>query len=217
MSKRLAMSKLFNSLFAIIIAVVLFSCSKPFSSETFVPATDYGICKDCKFNPWCEGSEYTYTDSASGGVNMLNYQIIGDTTIDGTEYQVTLLADNDTVYHNCSLNTTKIGFYNGIDMTFQTKLKADAAIGETWTDTLPNFPSYNSIHYTLANRLLNRTVAGRLFIDVIVVKEVYKFDGVSVGSADIYYAKGIGMIDRIAKDPAGTVQERTYLEDYLIP
>ncbi len=217
MSKHLAMSKYSNFLFVVIFAVVLFSCTKPFSSETAVPPTDYGNCKDCKFNPWCEGSEYTYTDSATGEINILNYQIIGDTTIDGVDYQVTLLADNDTVYHNCSFNVTKIAYNNGLGMTLETILKADAAIGETWTDTMPNNPSYNSVYYTLSNRLLNRTVGAKLFIDVIEVKEDYRFDGTSVGSANVYYAKGVGMIDRIAKDPAGTVQERTILEDYLIP
>jgi len=167
--------------------------------------------------PWCEGSEYTYTDSATGEITTNTYQIIGDTTIDGSDYQITLLADNDTVYHNCSFNVTKIGYYNPMGMTFETILKADAAIGETWTDTMPNNPSHNSVYYKLSNRLLNRTVGGKLFIDVIVVKEDYRFNGTSVGSADVYYAKGVGMIDRIAKDPAGTVQERTILEDYLIP
>lgn len=211
------MSKLSKFLFAVVFSAVLYSCTKPFSSETIVPPTDYGICKDCKFIPWCEGSEYTYADSATGEVNILNYQILGDTTIDGADYQITLLADNDTVYHNCSFNVTKIGYNSGLGMTFETLLKADAAVGETWTDTMPNNPSHNSVYYTLSKRLLNRTVGGRLFIDVIMVKEDYRFDGTSVGSADVYYAKGIGMIDRVAKDPAGTVQERTILEDYLIP
>lgn len=211
------MSKLFNSLFTLLFVAALFSCTKPFSSETVVPPTDYGNCKDCKFNPWCEGSEYTYTDSSTGEINILNYQIIGDTTIEGADYQITLLADNDTVYHNCSFNVTKIAYNNGFGITNETLLKADAAIGETWTENVSNNPSYNTIQYTLFNRLLNKTVAGELFIDVIVVKEDYRFDGTSIGSADVYYAKGVGMIERIQKDPSGTVQEHTTLEDYIIP
>lgn len=211
------MSQLFRYLFLFVFSGILFSCTKPFSAETQIPPTDYGDCKDCKFVPWCEGSEYTYSDSATGETTIFNYQFVGDTTIDGADYKITLMADNDTVYHNCAYNVTKIGYYDQFGMSFLTKLKADAAVGETWTDDLPNNPNYNSIHYTISNRLLNRTVSGKLFVDVIVVKEEYLFNGTLTSSADVYYAKGVGRIEVVLKDPAGTVQEHTTLEDYIIP
>ena len=141
-----------------------------------------------------------------------------DTTIDNLVYTSTLTSLGDTVLHNCSNNVTSLlipGFDN--NLTNHTLLKASLSTGATWQDDYPNDPTINSVQYKIISKSSSRKVNGTQFIDVIVVQERNFLDTTFLASSTVYYARGVGEIEKITKSAAGVQLYHRTIQQYDIP
>jgi len=206
------------------VCFVIASCNKEVSQETGqlpgVPYNSTEVCKSCNFYPWCSESSYTYIDSTGLSVDTVNYyyQPLMDTTIDNLVYTSTLTSFGDTVLHNCTNNVTSLlipGFDN--NLTNHTLLKASLSIGATWQDDYPNDPTINSVQYKIISKSSSRKVNGTQFIDVIVVQERNFLDTTFLASSTVYYARGVGEIEKITKSAAGVQLYHRSIQQYDIP
>jgi hypothetical protein len=215
------------NLFVALIALCFFtSCQKelvgPDGATTITnPSTatsNLGTCKDCIYIPTCDGSVYNYSDT-SGAIpgtpptitpNSFTYRFIADTTIGGVVYQKLKLegqTTNQFTYFNCSAGVTKTinysatttggSVYSEIKLTI---LKANEAVGATWTDQIVQSPTQTAIYdYTIVAKGISRTVSGIVYPDVIQVNTVTSASVggmvIPAGNSSYYFAKGVGLIE----------------------
>ncbi len=231
------MSRLFK-LFcgSLILSVVLNSCVKDNSFENgFAPnpnGTNFTGCKSCHYQPWCTGSAYTFIDSAANGISTTtaNLSIIADTTIGTDVYSKTTFAGN-LYYHNCTNDVTTIIMYNvpgagssTISRIKNTILRANSNVGATWSDVNDGGNGVvTTSNYQIISMGTLRTVLGVDYSDVIQVHQsisanVPVIGNTNISTGDFYYAKGIGLIESLTKDPnSGLTILHRKLESYLIP
>ncbi len=212
--------------------VILFtSCQKDFTIPdiTTPPATGGGnsggtgnlaTCKNCVYIPTCDGSVYKYSDTSSSipgnppSINAYNYtyRFIADTTIGSVVYEKIKLegqTTNSFTYYNCTAGVTKNINYNATTSGGSvyseiklTALKANEAVGATWTDQIVQSPTQTAIYdYTIVAKGISRTVAGIIYPDVIQVNTVTSASvgGITIpaGNSTYYFAKGVGLIEAI--------------------
>jgi hypothetical protein len=222
--KNCTMIKLVSTLS--LIAILLSSCQKELDGVVNNNTTGGGAgtggggsvaeCKNCIYIPICDGSVYKYVDTVVNvGVppTITNYnytlRVLADTTIGGVVFQKTKNEDatlNPISYYNCNAGITTSINYNAVSTggtsvseIRQVLLKANAAVGDTWTNTI----NYSGQTVTFTNKIMQkgvaRTVNGITYNDVIVIKvdgEVSAFGVVLPFSTGYNYcAKGIGAIE----------------------
>ena len=219
------MNRLFKYLLGIsTVLILIFSCTKEKSQENNqlpgVLNNQTGDCKSCTFYPWCDESTYTYVDTTALGTTTTdyNYLFLSDTTINGVDYKVTDNGAGEIVYHNCTDNNTTFLTYDfGSDLVFHTALKESLPVGGNWLDYFPGNPIANSTQYKITNKSITRNVNGNLFVDVTVVQERSFLDTVLVTNTNVYYARGVGEVERIVKDSAGVQLSHRILTNYRVP
>lgn len=206
-------------------------------------------CKDCIYIPFCIGSTYVYSDTLkdplsgteSSFLRRADYISSIDTTIDGRVYKkIEFSTGTATTYNyiNCLDGETRVIAYNvesttsgNILLAFKTiELKANAAIGSTWSDTT-SYASGNFLYrkHTLEQKGTTRSVLGINYNDVIKVsvdQSTFYVDPplglIQAGVTEYYFAKGIGLIETITygKNPltgASYVAYHSVLNTYVVP
>ncbi len=208
----------------ITLLIVVFSCTKEKSQENNqlpgVANNPTGDCKSCAFYPWCDESTYTYVDTTASGITTTdyNYLFLSDTTINGVDYKVTDNGAGEIVYHNCTNNVTSFLTYDfGNNLVLHTTLKESLPVGGNWLDYFPGNPIANSTQYKINNKSITRNVNGNLFVDVTLVQERSFLDTVLVTNSNVYYARGVGEIERVVKDISGQQISHRILTSYHIP
>lgn len=206
-----------------LLTTTLFSCDKETSEENgLLPGQTVNTanCKACAYIPWCDNSVYTYSDtvggSATNAVEVLS--LSSDTTIDGSTYTTSTVTGNGTIYHNCSAgSTTEITstpFGNFKDVL----LKENTTTGGTWSTSQTVSGVTTTFDYTMVEKGVARTVAGVAYTDVVHVRRETKTLSIAVLTEEIYYARGVGLIENLTKDAiTGTQVSHRVLVNYSIP
>jgi len=210
-----------------IVVAAMISCDKETSEENgLLPGQSINTsnCKACAYMPWCDQSVYTYSDTlgsnSSSSVQVLS--LAGDTTIAGTTYTISNLSGANTIYHSCSGGvTTTITPSPGGNLT-DIPLKESENVGGTWVTSQTVAGVQSDYTYTIVERGITRTVAGSDYPDVIHVKRetttILGGTPVPVLTEEIYYARGVGLIENISKDAnTGTQVSHRVLMNYQIP
>lgn len=213
-------------------SVIIFSCQKELNFET-VPVTGATPCKTCSYIPWCQGSTYTYIDTTSGtgATSTQTINIIKDTTINGKVFQKFANSGADG-YYNCTAGVSTIMAYNvaatgGTVTIEQTLLKANEAVGATWSNAMSNGLGQNvDYDYKIIGKGLSKTVLGVNYTNVIQVHvtisiTVPVIGTIVMGESDYFYANNIGLIDNITfnVNPFGppVMALHRVLQAYTIP
>lgn len=208
----------------VIVLFSFFACTKEVSQENNqlpgIANNSTGGCKSCSHIPWCDQSYYSYVDSTNSGVDTIayNYQFLGDTTINGLVFTKTNDGTGYTVYHNCQNNiTTVLSPDFGNTLFTHTLLNAKLLVGNVWVDSFPGNPFYNKTKYKIISKSTTRTVRGNLFVDVIRVQEDNFLDSTQLTSSNVFYARGIGEIEKITVDTSGQQVLHRVINGYQIP
>ncbi len=224
-------------LVVIISGICMASCEKETSTQNGVlPINDTAACKSCIYQPWCDGSVFVYVDSTNDGNNVTvsnkteTLHILGDTLINGVLYSKSTNGQNDIFYHNCTNGvTTLIEYVNtgssgsALVPIKYTLLKSNEPVGAVWNDVNPGNGIDNLYEYKIIAKSANRTVLGIIYSDVIQVHQKISINDSVLGvvifsESDLYFAKGIGLIDKNIID--GTVNQNVYhrvLQSYILP
>jgi hypothetical protein len=190
-------------------------------------------CKACTYYPTCVGTTYT-TTTTSPTITVPDQTstilAVADTTISGAAYKK-LTAQTGAVYINCDNGVCTLITYNATSVQGGTAseikqilFEANAPVGTTWTNTLSATYSGVTIQdiysCTMAGEGTTKVVNGVTFNNVIHVSEQisenYMGTAIPDGTADYYYASGIGFIELDATDALGDVTSTT-LKSYSIP
>ena len=191
-------------------------------------------CKACVYMPVCNGSYYTYFDTLYTSASLVTdtFRFVKDTTIDSKTFTAIYSPLTGSVsYYNCTDGATRLVAYNvgtaggstvkAADITF---LKANLSVGATWQDKLTN-PIGQEVTYKskIIEKGITRTLNGQTFTDVIHTTqetgvEVTGFGFTAVTTSDYYFAKGVGLIETIAKEnTGGSVYQHRVIKSYYIP
>jgi hypothetical protein len=189
-------------------------------------------CKECEYLPVCIQSKYTYSDTISGAVSTRNIEYLSsvDTTVGGKIYKK-LNTTTGVTYINCTNGASTVLAYQVVSANGNTlqkfqsvMIKANAAIGDDWADTLQNPAGQTVIqNFKIVNKGVTRKLGSFTFNDVIIVgvETGIDFPGFGyfpAGYSEYYYAKGVGLIETITKDfTTGTVIMHSVVKSYYIP
>jgi len=195
-------------------------------------------CKTCIYAPTCIGSMYNYEINFGGSISTRVQKIISqtDTLVSGLTYKKTLVNYEDGSgnmtssgysYINCNNGESTAFAYNltglaGSTISFikSTLLKANTAIGGTWSETIPNQVGQDVINtYTMKEKGITRTVLGVTFNDVLHIELTQQINiggmNVDAGVSQYYFAKGVGLIE--TTNESFGITNTQLLKDYFIP
>lgn len=206
-------------------------------------------CMGCTYLPVCDSTKLTYVDSTALGVDTTatTLAILGDTTITGRKYnRVTAFAGfNQGLLYNCNGGEYRIyqpvpdigvdvdSLLQAITLPFPvtgvtvppkiqtTILKANAAAGAAWSDTVFTFSPIPFVtvvakfDYKIEEKGVQRTVLGKAYNNVIRVSSklnlVVPLVPVPVDvSVHYWFAPEVGIIESRTTSN-GTVQSATKL------
>ena len=190
-------------------------------------------CKDCIYFPICVGSKYSYYDTTLGTASIRNADILNsvDTVIGMLTYKK-LFFNTDIGYYNCSNGETIASGYhvvsvNGtptLEFYKSHPLKANAAVGDTWADTLRASNGQTVIqNLTLEAKGISRTIGTFNFTDVIVVSIENGLVTPPTGYTPVtrskyYFAKGVGLVEvHTIKMANGQTTYHSAIKSYFIP
>ncbi len=223
--------------------LILAACEKEYSAENgYLPGAGGNNgggggggttgCKSCTYQPWCDGSVYTYIDTSggTGTPSTSTLDIISDTTIDGKTYAKTLSEGNYS-YHNCTAGVTSLVAFNAVtgggstvERVNTTILKENSPVGTTWTEINPTAAGVDNVYdYEIIAKGISRTVLGVTYPDVIQVHQVLSvtipiFGAMDISETDYYFAKNVGLIESEITDALlGTQVLHRVLQSYSIP
>ena len=194
--------------------------------------TSNNDCKDCSYFPICVGSKYAYFDTTNGIGTLRSNEYLSstDTTIDGRIFKKITTMEG-IAYNNCSNGETTLAAFlllSGNGTTLQKYksivIKANAPVGNSWSDTLTNGSGQTVIQkFKIESKGISKTVGTFNFPDVIVVSLENGVDlppfGYVPGTLSYYsYAKGIGLVEMTTKDlTSGQTFYHTVVKSYFIP
>jgi len=203
------------------------------ASGLFTTLNTNNTCKACLYQPWCDNSVYNYIDTTDGVATPAtdNITILGDTLISGKVYDITLTQAGDTVYHNCdSINQITTLILNIDPGTGPVQVKSTLIKSfpgtAPWTDNYSVSGFNVTVNYSLVGSFASRTVLGVTYNDVIQINQVVSAVipplpfPTTISTADYFYARGIGLIERITNDTfPGSTPSTTHrvLDTYFIP
>lgn len=190
-------------------------------------------CKSCSYQPYCNGSTYTFVDSSIAGApttNTTTINIVADTIIDGRTYQK-FTENGVSGYYNCTNGVASVMVFQapptsgGAPVRITTTLvKANEPVGATWVDnninTLGQGFIYNS---TIISKGGSRVVLGTTYNDVIHVRftsemQVPVLGTIVMSTTNSYFANNIGLIETNTKDETmGMMMMNRVLQSYHIP
>lgn len=164
------------------------------SKDTPTPAADY--------SPLTANSTWTYQTTTVGTFTLTSTN--RDTTISGKTFHVFTNSNGGNNYMGKSGNDYyRFGVLpgiapNGFDETY---LKDNVDVNGTWSiiqnATPPGIstPVPVNLTYTIAEKGVQRTVAGKTYTNVIHVKLNIAALGIQGGNGDFYYSAGVGLIE----------------------
>lgn len=181
--------------FKFIVVLVMFSGLFMACSDDESPSADLG---GGDFLPLSEGNSWEY-----GGTIPYTMQVTGNTKdFDGRDF-VELELDQLGNKSN-SYVLVKDGDYLSVGFASTTQvdlilLKEDATVGTSWESEVNNSGLQTIYEFTMMAKGIEHTVSGEVFRDVIQVRLITFLnvfgDRVEVSSQNIYFAKGIGIIE----------------------
>lgn len=196
------------------------------------PPSNNSNCKACSYVPLCVGSKYTYNDSTYGtaSIRAIDLLTTADTTI-GSKIHQKITASNGVAYYNCTNGETSVVGYalvsntgNTLQKYQSTMLKANAAVGSSWSDSLQNPTGQTVIQkFTIISKGTSKAIGGFNFTDIIVVSletgiDVPGFGFLSASLSHYSYAKGVGLVEVVTEDPfLGQVFYHSVIKSYFIP
>jgi hypothetical protein len=199
---------------------------------TFTEPPTVNDCKDCNYYPLCVGSKYTYYDTTSGVASLRDADLLSsvDTLIGGKTFK-RINFNTDYGYYNCEdgvsiaagYHVALINGVNALEFYKSTIIKANAAIGDQWSDTLTSNTGQKVIqNFKLEQKGVSRTLGAFNFTDVIVVSNetgVITPTGYSpLTRATYYFAKDVGLVEIvIARASNGQVTYHSVIKSYFIP
>jgi len=203
----------------IVSTVLLISCSKEEIQSDQLNQYVFAPCQSCSYFPWCDKSTFTYIDSVGTNEETVEYDYrdLGDTIIDNLTYTASLVNYfNDTAFHLCDQNQTTVVYPDGNGQLLKyTLLKSDEPKGSTWRDSFPGNSALHHIDYTLTAKAFNWRVGSNNFSDVINVKEtVYKINPNDTVINSCFYARNVGLIEKISTDNRGFQLYRRLISSY---
>ena len=151
-----------------------------------------------------------------------------DTTIDAKIYKK-ITATSGVSFYNCTNGETNVVAYqqvsnngNVLQKYQATMIKANAAIGTTWTDNITNTGQTVVQNFKIKSKPSSRNVGTFNFSDLIVVSLESGVDFPGVGFIPVsftyyYYAKGVGLVEVITQDPLGQGFYHSVVKSYFIP
>ena len=241
------MIRTFKTLLLILVAGIGFTaCEKEYSEENgLLPGAGGGggngggggggnnaTCKSCTYQPWCDGTVYTFVDTSGTGVTTSSQtlDIIADTTIDGKTFHKTDAGGGSNIsYQNCTNGVTTLVAYNPsslggttVDKIYTVPLKENAPVGTTWQE-INAVSGTNAVYdYEIIAKGVSRTVLGVTFPDVIQVHQTLSTEvfGISIpqSETDYYFAKNVGMIEAYTVDAFfGQLLLHRVIQSYSIP
>jgi hypothetical protein len=173
---------------AAICIMILGSCKK--KTETIIE--DY--------LPLTVGSNWTYT---SNGVSNKLTVTNKDTVALGRTYKV-LSNSNGANQYQAKAGTEyyRLASFQGVLPAFdELYLKSDQDVNGTWQLAIPivvsGFTIYVNSKYTITEKGVSKTVQGKTYNDVVHVHQDFNSPLGNNGTADWYYAKGIGLISSL--------------------
>ncbi len=195
-------------------------------------------CKTCIYAPTCVGSMYNYEINFNSSLSTRVQKIISqtDTVVAGFTYKKTLTNYEDGSgnvtsagysYINCNNGETTVFAYNltglaGSTISFikSTLLKANTAVGGTWTETIQNQGGQDVINtYTMKEKGISRTVLGVTFNEVLHIELTQQINvggmNVDAGVSQYFFAKGVGLIET-TNESFGLTNSQL-LKTYFIP
>jgi len=203
-------------------------------SITCIPGTPATTndCKACSYVPLCAGSKFDYYDTTYDIPSITTKNLLSsvDTVIDNKTYQK-IVSTVGPGYYNCTNGeTTAIGYQlvsnngNTLEKLKSTVLKANAAVGATWSDTVTNSMGQTIIQkFKIKSKGISKAVGTFNFPDIIVVNLETGMDIPGIGFyvavvSDYYYAKGVGLVEMTSMDPnSGLSFYHSVIKSYSIP
>jgi len=217
------------------LAILLFSsCQKEINFEDgLLTGGSSANCKSCSYQPYCNGSTYTYVDSSIAGpptTTTTTINIVADTVIDGKTFQK--FSENGVSgYYNCTNAVATVMVFQapagsgGAPLKITTTLvKANEPVGATWTDNNVNAQGQGFIYNSsIISKGGSRVVLGTTYNDVIHVRfttemQVPLLGTVVVSTTNSYFANNVGLIETNTKDEMlGMVMMNRVLQSHNIP
>jgi hypothetical protein len=237
------------------LSILLIACQREigFSDGTNPPAANIR-CTSCSYLPVCDSTKLVYVDSTSFSTDTTRstLAILGDTTINGRKFTrvTSFAAFGKGLLYNCNSGDYRIyqdvpdlgidtdSLVQSLGLPFPigsipipskvetTILKATAAAGATWSDTVFTFSPVPFIRivakldYKIEEKGVKRIVLGKSYSNVIHVSSklniVVPLTLVPVDvSVDYYFANDVGIIETRTVNN-GVVQALSRLLQYKI-
>ncbi len=184
-------------------------------------------CKACSYIPYCSGSSFTYVDTLGTGtsVSTTGITFVSDTTMDGKVFSKFSSTGGSTTftYYNCTGGVTTVIAFNGADKITTTLLKANNAVGSSWTDVFTSGGIPTTYTWSIIAKGVPRTVLGVVYPDVIQVHlvgtvSVPPAPPVEFAQGDYFYARNVGLIENITYNSFTGMQEsHRVIQSYFIP
>jgi len=230
-----------NLLLSLLAVMIFVSCQKEITFENADGGTGGGgtggssNCKACAYLPWCDGSVYSYYDTAFGGsptVSADTIQFVKDTTFGGRTYQkiVTKGFASTPYYTNCTNGVSRYTIFDipatggSISKIELRMVDANLAVNGTWNDTIQNGLGQTVIYKnTIKAKAVSRTLHTNTFSDVIHVESIAGVEVPLLGflvtnKSDYYYARGVGLIEaNVANEDGSLVYQHKVIKAYRIP
>jgi hypothetical protein len=179
--------------------------------------TDPGPQPTGDFQPITTGSEWNYT--VTSGTTSSSYKLTAtnkDSVVNGRTYRVMTNSAGPNEYYNKTgsdyYRFAKLAEFNNqsVELLY---LKDNLSKGQTWVETIPinvvlpppvgTVPVTAKFTFTVAEKGIDYTVAGKIYKDVIKITAVPEFTALVLGSptaipstSDLqyFYARAIGLI-----------------------
>jgi len=186
---------------SLLIASTLFlftQCKKDDSSPTPTTSANY--------SPLTVGTTWTYTYTEDTTVNTYDVTVTDkDTSVNGRTYKVLAGSNNmgNTYEAKEDSNYYRFSSFAGIGSIEELYLKDNRPINSPWTVnatfTYPGtpLPLTANLTYNITEKGISHDVNGKTYKDVIHVKVDISVISNAIGTADFYYANGIGLIDNM--------------------
>ncbi|RYY65917.1 MAG: hypothetical protein EOO13_16510 [Chitinophagaceae bacterium] len=214
-----------NLLLLAISGLLLTSCQKELSFETFnppgttPPSTNPGtpgttptgnVCFTCDYSPICDGTKLNYIDSMSGTATQMNilYDILGDSTVNGAPFKkIKDVTSGQVAYFNCDNNVVRAYIASGttaggatVTGIMQTPLKANEPVGATWKDVIINNGQTIEYRYKIIQKNITRQVMDSTYSNVIYTRDTTVLIVPMLGELPsavrhTWFAKGIGQVE----------------------
>lgn len=190
--------RLYRSVIALAACLALFSCAK----EKSEPPRDQAPGEE-SFQPRGEGAVWHYRDSLQGSFTLTS---TGEDTVMGdvTYTRFTNVLDStglvtDTYFGQQGEDYYTAGFIPSVGETPLLYLKAGAAVGGTWTQDFSYAGQDATLHFTIKEKNISKTVQGHAYTGVTHVGLDIKvmvpgLGEVSAAQGELYFARGVGVI-----------------------